>query len=174
VVAKVMVEICHSQKRHDVYHVVNPKSFNWTRDLLPMLHGAGLKFERVSAQDWLKLLAASNPDPALNPTIKLLDFFKTKYATPKTGPGVFFETKTTEGVSETLRNIGAPDAALIGKMVEYWTSEAGSSDAAPTAASESGCSPVAPRCRCARLQPVSASCPARCSRRAAASRISCG
>ena len=123
VVAKVMVEICHSQKRHDVYHVVNPKSFNWTKDLLPMLRSAGLRFERVSPQEWLERLASSDPDPAVNPTIKLLDFFRTKYATPKSGPAVQFETKIAEGVSESLKNVGAPDAALIGKMVEYWISE---------------------------------------------------
>jgi thioester reductase-like protein len=123
IVAKAMVEICHSPKRQDVYHVVNPKSFHWARDLLPMLQSAGLKFEQVSAQAWLKRLASSNPDPEVNPTIKLLDFFKTKYSTPKTGPGVFYETKATEAVSETLKNVGAPNAALVGKMVEYWTSE---------------------------------------------------
>lgn len=123
VVAKVMVEICHAAKPHDVYHVVNPRAFNWTRDLLPMLKSAGLNFEQVSQQDWLARLAASNPDPAVNPTIKLLDFFKTKYAVPKTGPAVVFETKTTESVSETLRNVGAPDAPLIRKMVEYWSSQ---------------------------------------------------
>jgi thioester reductase-like protein len=123
VVAKVMVEICQSPQRHDVYNVFNPRSFNWTRDLLPMLRGAGLTFEQVSPQEWLKRTASSNPDPAVNPTIKLLDFFRSKYATPRTGPAVLFETKTTEGVSETLRNVGPPDAALISKMVAYWTSK---------------------------------------------------
>lgn len=123
-VAKVMVEICQSAKRQDLYHVVNPKSFNWARDLLPMLQAAGLSFEQVTPQSWLERLASSNPDPAVNPTIKLLDFFKTKYAVPKAGPAVSFETKTTEGVSETLRTVGAPDAELIAKMVGYWKSEA--------------------------------------------------
>jgi thioester reductase-like protein len=122
VVARVMVEICQASKRQDVYNIVNPRSFNWTRDLLPMLRDAGLKFEQVSPQEWLKRLASSNPDPAVNPTIKLLDFFRSKYATPRTGPAVLFETKTTEGVSETLKNVGPPDAALISKMVAYWTS----------------------------------------------------
>ncbi len=122
-VAQIAVEICHSRAPHDVYHVVNPKSFNWTRDLLPMLAGTGLKFEQVSPQDWLQRLASSNPDPAVNPTIKLLDFFKSKYTTPKTGPAVFYETQVTERVSKTLANVGAPDAALIGKMVTYWTTE---------------------------------------------------
>jgi hypothetical protein len=77
----------------------------------------------VSAQEWLKRLAASNPDPAVNPTIKLLDFFKGKYSVPKTGPAVFYETKLTEGMSATLHAVGAPDAALVDKIVKYWTSE---------------------------------------------------
>src|SRR4029079_19734502 len=117
-----MVELCRSPKRQDVYHVVNPRSFNWTRDFLPMLRGAGLRLEQVSPQEWLKRLAASDPDPTVNPTIKLLDFFRSKYATPRTGPAVLFETKATEGVSETLKTVGPPDAALVKKMVEYWTS----------------------------------------------------
>jgi thioester reductase-like protein len=123
-VAQVIVEICQSAKRHDVYHVVNPKSLNFTKDLLPMLKSAGLKFEPVSAQDWLARLAASNPDPAVNPTIKLLEFFRGKYEKPKTGPAVFYETHVTEATSPTLKNVGAPDAALIAKMVEHWTTQA--------------------------------------------------
>lgn len=123
VVAKVVAELAHSPEHLDVYHVVNPKSFNWRRELLPMLKNAGLEFEKVSPQEWLQRLASSNPDPAANPTIKLLDFFKTKYSTPGSGPAVKFETGATERVSQTLRSVGAPDVALITKMVEYWTSE---------------------------------------------------
>jgi hypothetical protein len=123
VVAKVIVELCQSAKPQDVYHVVNPRAFNWTRDLLPMLQAAGLKFEQVTAQEWLARLTASNPDPAVNPTIKLLDFFKAKYTVPKTGPAVFYETQLTQAVSPTLQAIQPPDAALIAKMVKYWTNE---------------------------------------------------
>lgn len=123
VVAKVCVELCQSAKPQDVYHVVNPKAFNWARDLLPMLQAAGLKFEQVTAQEWLARLAASNPDPAVNPTIKLLDFFKAKYTVPRTGPAIFYETKLTEAASPTLKSITAPDAQLIAKMVKYWTTE---------------------------------------------------
>jgi thioester reductase-like protein len=120
VVAQVIVEICQSEKPHDVYHIVNSRSFHWTKDLLPMLRTAGLRFDEVSQQDWLERLGSSNPDPAVNPTIKLLDFFKSKYATPKNGPAVLYETQVAESVSKTLKNIGAPDAGLIGKMVKYW------------------------------------------------------
>jgi len=124
VVAQTIVDICRTLEHHDVYHVVNPRSLNWSADLLPMLAIAGLRFEPVSAQAWLERLAASNPDPAVNPTIKLLDFFRAKYTKPRTGPGVFYETRVTEGVSQTLRHVGAPDAELVRKMVQYWTEEA--------------------------------------------------
>jgi thioester reductase-like protein len=123
-VARVIVELCHSPQPHDVYHVVNPRLFNWTRDFLPMLRSAGLAFEEVSPQAWLQRLATSNPDPAVNPTIKLLDFFKSKYSKPATGPAVFYETRVTESVSKTLKAVQAPDAALVAKMVEFWKSEA--------------------------------------------------
>jgi hypothetical protein len=53
-----------------------------------MLRAAGLTFEQVTEQEWLARLAASNPDPAVNPTIKLLDFYKSKYAKPRSGPVV--------------------------------------------------------------------------------------
>ena len=123
VVARVVAELCHSREHRDVYHVVNPKSFNWSADLLPMLRNAGLDFEPVTPQEWLERLASSDPDPAVNPTIKLLEFFKTKYAVSNRGPAVKFETDTTERESQTLRTVGAPDAALIGKMVEFWKTE---------------------------------------------------
>lgn len=121
VVAQVVTELCHSLEHRDVYHVVNPKSFDWSKELLPMLRGAGLDFEEVSPQQWLERLASSNPDPAVNPTIKLLDFFRTKYSAPSSGPAVKFETETAERASQTLRSVGAPDDALVSKMVEYWT-----------------------------------------------------
>jgi thioester reductase-like protein len=127
VVAKVIVELCHSAEPQDVYNLVNPESFNWTRDLLPMLRAAGLTFEQVTAEEWLARLAASNPDPEINPTIKLLDFYKAKYAVPNPGqipaPAAFYETKLTQAASPSLRSVGAPDAALIGQMVKYWTTE---------------------------------------------------
>ncbi len=124
VVAQAIVDISHAPERQDVYHVVNPRSLAWSRDLLPMLASAGLKFDTVTPQAWLQRLATSNPDPAENPTIKLLDFFRSKYEKPRTGPGVFFETRVAEGASETLKRVGAPDAPLVRKMVEYWTSQA--------------------------------------------------
>ncbi len=122
-VAQVVTELCHDPEHRDVYHLVNPKSFNWGQDLLPMLRSAGLNFEEVSTQESLERLATSDPDPEVNPTIKLLEFFRTKYASQKSGLAVKFETESTERVSPALRTVGAPDATLIRKMVDYWTQQ---------------------------------------------------
>ncbi|GAQ03272.1 hypothetical protein ALT_0593 [Aspergillus lentulus] len=48
---------------------------NWTRDLLPYLRVAGLEFEELEQRAWVARLRQSNPDPAVNPPIKLVEFF---------------------------------------------------------------------------------------------------
>ncbi|OQE09213.1 hypothetical protein PENVUL_c007G01628 [Penicillium vulpinum] len=65
-----------------VYHLVNPRTFSWKDDLLPALRqGSGLlKFEVVSPQEWLRRLASSEQDPEKNPSVKLIDFWRSKYA----------------------------------------------------------------------------------------------
>src|SRR5262249_62304733 len=113
----------HPAAPQDVSTLLTPRSIDWTRALLPMLRAAGLSFEQVPAPEWLARLAASNPDPAVNPTIKLLDFYKSKYAVPRSGPAVFYETKVTEAASPALHAVAAPDGALIAKMLKYWTAE---------------------------------------------------
>lgn len=64
-----------------VYHLVNPRTFHWTQDLLPVLqrHADFPAFETVPTDQWLEKLARSDSDPATNPSIKLLDFWTRKY-----------------------------------------------------------------------------------------------
>ena len=61
------------------FNVVNPRTFHWTKDLLPALRTVGLEFREVDQREWIKLLRKSNPDPKVNPTIKLVEFFAAKY-----------------------------------------------------------------------------------------------
>ncbi|KAJ5953646.1 hypothetical protein N7454_000542 [Penicillium verhagenii] len=65
-----------------VYHIVNPKSFSWKNDLLPSLkQGSALPaFELVPPQEWLQRLTSSEQDPEKNPSIKLVEFWRLKYA----------------------------------------------------------------------------------------------
>ncbi|KAK4955913.1 putative NRPS-like protein biosynthetic cluster [Elasticomyces elasticus] len=72
-----------------VYHVLNPHTFSFQDDLLPTLKdlssqkgGRYPSFDIVSPAAWLEKLAGSEPDPVKNPSIKLMDFWKGKYASP--------------------------------------------------------------------------------------------
>ncbi|OAP65522.1 hypothetical protein AYL99_01494 [Fonsecaea erecta] len=107
------------------YNVVNPTSFSWTDDLLPLLRRAGLSFESVSPQEWLAQLAASEQDPAVNPTVKLRSTYEGRYGTAErtadegmrqhTNRQVVFSTDRAQRESETMRNL--PDL-LVGGYVE--------------------------------------------------------
>ncbi|CRG86386.1 DNA-directed RNA polymerase subunit beta' [Talaromyces islandicus] len=65
-----------------VYHLVNPHMFSWKHDLLPALKkGSALpEFDIVSPPEWLERLASSDQNPEKNPSIKLIDFWRSKYA----------------------------------------------------------------------------------------------
>jgi thioester reductase-like protein len=75
VVAATVLEISISDAATGIMNVVNHQSFHWTRDLIPALHAAGLKFSEPSPKEWVALLRNSNADPVANPPIKLFDFF---------------------------------------------------------------------------------------------------
>jgi hypothetical protein len=125
VVARAVLELSHINKPTSkqsslstqdtslVYHVQNPQLFHWTRDLLPALRDAGLKFETLSQREWI---------PELNPTIKLLDFFAKKYDNDNPGrKDLVFWTAKTQEESEAIRNgydiIGS---GIVKKFIESW------------------------------------------------------
>lgn len=113
-----------------VYHLVNPHSFSWKKDLLPALKkGSALPdFDIVSPQEWLKRLANSDPNPETNPSIKLLDFWRGKYenAPPaqtedEEPAGLFFETACTIRDCPSLGEVKDPVAeGLIQRYIEVW------------------------------------------------------
>ena len=97
----------------DVYNFINPRTFFWIQDLLPALRKAGLKFETVETQAWLQRLSRSEHDAEKsqqdtnhNPAIKLLEFWKRKYAVAAMQP-----PETTSGNATTA----GPSAATISK-----------------------------------------------------------
>ncbi|KAI0471149.1 hypothetical protein F4859DRAFT_505065 [Xylaria cf. heliscus] len=98
-----------------VYHILNPHRFHWTRDMLPSLAKAGLKFETLPTDQWMERLRSSDRDPAKNPPIKLLEWFESKYghgkSTTQSG-GLVYLTDETRKNSETLRNV--PDVTEVG------------------------------------------------------------
>lgn len=111
-----------------VYHVLNPKRFHWTRDMLPALRDAGLKFEVLPTDQWMEKMRTSDQDPVRNPPIKLLDWFEGKYGrtSSKSKQGVLeYQTKETEARSESLRAV--PDVTnrafvkmVVEKLKGHW------------------------------------------------------
>lgn len=74
--ASAIVEIVTNERRsahQAVFHVVNPNdSATFADVVLPGLRQAGLSFEVVDRQQWLKALSDSAEDSARNPGRKLL------------------------------------------------------------------------------------------------------
>jgi thioester reductase-like protein len=108
-----------------VYHVLNPRSFNWTTELLPALAAAGLEFEVVTQREWVKRLREGDQDPVRNPTIKLLEFFSEKYDNDRLGrEGLVFETNRTEQRSTAIASrYDVIESGLMTRCVEKWLSE---------------------------------------------------
>lgn len=79
IVAKAVVEITLSDAGSIFANVTNPRTFDWVKDLLPALRKSGLSFDEVEPKEWVRRLRNSNPNPIVNPPIKLLDFFASKY-----------------------------------------------------------------------------------------------
>ncbi|KAH8880787.1 acetyl-CoA synthetase-like protein [Thozetella sp. PMI_491] len=113
-----------------VYHVLNPKRFHWTRDMLPALASAGLKFDTLSTGQWMEKLRTSDRDAVRNPPIKLLDWFEGKYGTVERAVKteiLEYLTEETTRASVTLATLpDVTDARLIQKMIdslrEHWGS----------------------------------------------------
>lgn len=120
-----------------VYHLVNPHTFSWKHDLLPALKQSSAlsEFEIVSPQEWLRRLANSDQDPEKNPSIKLIDFWRSKYGNPRarleaeTGPAkggqlpasLVFETERTVRDCPSLRFVKDPvGEGLMLRYVESW------------------------------------------------------
>ncbi|KAK5112326.1 hypothetical protein LTR62_004289 [Meristemomyces frigidus] len=116
-----------------VYHILNPRTFSWTNDLLPALRhlqvrgGSYCDFEIVSPSEWLEKLAAGEQDPIRNPSIKLLDFWRGKYSlavaatVDEDTPGMTFATDKTVERCAVLGSVKDPvSEGLIDKYIRAW------------------------------------------------------
>ncbi|KAM6525809.1 hypothetical protein FALCPG4_011344 [Fusarium falciforme] len=129
VVAEAVVDISLSDSGSVFTNIANPKTFDWTRDLLPALRNAGLTFDELEPKEWVQRLRASNPDPTANPPIKLVDFFASKYDKDEFTPSKAFATEKACELSPALANAGVLDQYFVNKFVSYflntsWKTEA--------------------------------------------------
>jgi thioester reductase-like protein len=121
IVAKAVVEISLCGTAPSVFNVVNPRTFHWTKDLIPALQRAGLKFAQASQREWIQRLRESDPDPKINPTIKLLDFFSAKYDNDEVvRKKLEYVTTNAEKLAPVLSEIPALPEGLVQKFVRHF------------------------------------------------------
>ncbi|KAF2704788.1 male sterility protein [Pleomassaria siparia CBS 279.74] len=125
IVAKAVVEISFSDAGAIVANVTNAKTFRWTEDLLPALRNSGLRFDEVEPKEWVRRLRTSSQDPVLNPPIKLVEFFASKYD-KETFPvnKRTFETTTARKFSPSLDNAPVLNQELVTKFVQRFLASA--------------------------------------------------
>lgn len=114
-----------------VYHLVNPKTFDFRTQLLPALKRSKLPpFEIISPAEWLERLAKSDADVERNPSRKLFDFWQGKYGKAPIASASRTDNEPSELTSETIRTVhdaqslgavGNPvEEGLIERYVEVW------------------------------------------------------
>ena len=112
-------------------NVVNHRTFSWTNDLLPALRAAGLDFEEVEPKEWVRRLRESDPDPVVNPPIKLVDFFASKYDRDEFPPSKEYVTDTARSLSQALENAPLLDSGFTKKFVDQFCRTSWTPSAAP-------------------------------------------
>ena len=138
-VGTMVMDISLSSTSQTVLNVVNPKTFHWTEDLIPYLRSAGLSFEEVSQRELIRRLRASNPDPVLNPTIKLVEFFGSKYDNDVVKrKSMGYTTTAAESLSPALALTPQLTQGLVTKFVRHFLR---TSWASPTKPPTSLCGP---------------------------------
>jgi thioester reductase-like protein len=107
-----------------VYNLVHPRPFSWREEFLPALKSAGLEFETVPWEDWVRRLASSETDVEKNPSRKLLGFWERRAqekSSGKKGSEVHFETKRAEAASGALRRADrVVDGDMVEKLLKNW------------------------------------------------------
>lgn len=119
-VAQSIIDISFSEAGHLVANVANPRSFDWTRDLLPALKAAGLEFDELEPREWVQKLRTSNADPVANPPVKLVDFFASKYDKTEFAPTKAFATETACQYSPALTSSPILDRDHVVKFVNQF------------------------------------------------------
>lgn len=104
-----------------LYHIVNPDNSTSFDEIYDYMEAAGVKgFERLERREWLKRLEASPSDPAVNPSYKLLDFFRKRFAGEKLNPQIKFEVTETSKVAPSIASCAPITKDLVAKWVASW------------------------------------------------------
>ncbi|KAF7589032.1 hypothetical protein BBP40_004820 [Aspergillus hancockii] len=127
VVARSVIELTLGADVVDVVNLTNPTLSHWTRDMLPLLRAAGLEFEQLPRREWVNRLRQSNPDPTLNPPIKLIEFFTQKYDHDRPSRVLLYDTKKAQAAAPSLRQAGGLNARYVSRFMSYFQNQCWSS-----------------------------------------------
>ena len=119
-VATTFMDISLSASDETVYNLVNPKAFHWSQDLIPALKSAGLSFEEVNQREWIRRLRDLDSNPETNPTIKLFEFFASKYDNDSVRRSPVYETEGSTALSPALASVPALAPELVSKFVKHF------------------------------------------------------
>ncbi|KAJ5739371.1 hypothetical protein N7533_012155 [Penicillium manginii] len=123
VMAASIIDLSLSSTAGEVLNVTNPTLNHWSKDLLPLLREAGLEFEELPKQAWLQRLRESNQDPEVNPPVKLLEFFASKYDNTDLTRTLLYDTKKAQAGSRSLANVGGLDSEFISQFIKYFDTQ---------------------------------------------------
>jgi thioester reductase-like protein len=101
-----------------VYHAVNPKVTRW-EELVPIIAEALGGADVVPLESWVAALRESAPkteDLAVNPAVKILDFYEGMVG----GSMIHLDTKNTVQHSTTLAELGPVDGNMMKRWMEQW------------------------------------------------------
>lgn len=119
-VAATFIDIGLSSTYQTVFNVTNPNTFHWTEDLIPALAAAGLTFKIVPQRKWIRLLRQSNPDPEVNPTVKLTDFFASKYDNDISRRSPVYDIDNAKALSPALASAPALTPEIVSLFVRHF------------------------------------------------------
>ncbi|KAL4948869.1 hypothetical protein BDW69DRAFT_203240 [Aspergillus filifer] len=119
-IASSIIEATLSSTAAEVLNVTNPTLNHWTQDLLPLLKQAGLSFEALPKREWLARLRTSNTDPTLNPPIKLLNFFASKYDNENPARVLLYDTKKCQSAAPSLRNTSGLTQEFVTRFIQFF------------------------------------------------------
>lgn len=103
-----------------VFHVLNPNTSAPWSTILEGVSSGGLSFTPVDRREWVERLANSNDDPSLNPSRKLLGFFRARIGGEHEREPATFETTQTREVAPTIANAPAMTTELVARWVKHW------------------------------------------------------
>ncbi|KIY64013.1 NAD(P)-binding protein, partial [Cylindrobasidium torrendii FP15055 ss-10] len=102
-----------------VYNIVNPNTETKWTDLIDWIEAAGVKFDKVDPATWVERLANSEQDPAKNPTVKLLGFFREFYG-PAFRQPIIFKTEETLKWGPALGRTPPITKDIVAKWIGHW------------------------------------------------------